>query len=105
MITLAGWDGTSSLVHRNLNAEADESTVVYAHKKRMAKNPPMELMISVMLHKMDGSEWSEEELSPVASLEIMDVTASRSVLGARITLSDGKVFTIDFKDIDGRRTC
>lgn len=105
LITLAGWDGTRSLVHRNRNAEADESTVVYAFKKRMDKNPPMELMISVMLHKMDDSEWSEEELSPVASLEVVDVTATRSVLGVRITLTDGRTYMIDFRDIDGRRAC
>lgn len=105
LITLAGWDGLRSVVHRNRNAEADESTVVYAHKKRTAKNPDMELMISVMLHKMDDSEWSEDELFPVASMEFMDVTATRSVLGAKITLKDGKSYVIDFKNIDGRRTC
>ena len=33
------------------------------------KNPAMELMIMVLLHKTDDSEWTEEELSPIKELE------------------------------------
>jgi hypothetical protein len=93
------------LVHNDRNAEADESTVIYAYKKRMAKNPPMELMISVMLHKMDDSEWTEEELSPIKDIQIMDITPAYSALGATITLFNNEEFEIDFKDIDGKRSC
>jgi hypothetical protein len=64
MICYKGWDQLKSLVHANCNAEADESTVVFARKKRLDKNPPMELLITVMLHKMDDSEWTAEELNP-----------------------------------------
>ncbi|HKL33581.1 MAG TPA: hypothetical protein VJ919_13660, partial [Tangfeifania sp.] len=103
--TYKGWDKLETLVHSNRNAEADESTVVYAYKKRMAKNPPMELMITAMLHKTDNSEWTEEELNPVKNIEIQEITAGLSPLGAFITLQNGKVFHVDFKDIDGRRTC
>ena len=71
----------------------------------MAKNPPMELMVSVLLHKMDDKKWTERELSPIRELECMDVTESYSVMGAHLTLSDGKRYMVDFKDIDGRRTC
>ena len=105
LIIYNGWDKLDSLVHNNRNAEADESTVIYAYKKRMAKNPPMELMINVMLHKMDDCEWTEEELSPIKGINIMDITPSYSVLGANITLFDNKKYDIDFKDIDGKRTC
>jgi hypothetical protein len=91
--------------HINKNAEADKSTVIYAYKKRIKKNPPVELMITVMLHKMDDSEWTEEELSPVTELNIVEVTKALSVLGAEITLSDNKKHVIDFQDIDGRRSC
>lgn len=105
LIIYKGWDKLDSLVHRNQNAEADESTVVYAYKKRKAKNPPMELMITVMLHKMDDVEWTEEELSPIKDIELMDITPSHSALGANITLYNNKRYSIDFKDIDGKRTC
>lgn len=105
LITYSGWDQLDSYIHKNRNAEADESTVVYAYKKRMEKNPPMELMITVMLHKMDDSEWSRDELSPIKELDIIDVTNTSSVLGAKITLADNKEYIIDFKDIDGKRSC
>jgi hypothetical protein len=88
-------------VHRGFNAEADESTVLYVHRKRTAKNPAMELMITTMLHKTDDSEWTQDELSPVKNVRIIDVTPSGSVLGAEITLADGAVYVVDFKDIDG----
>ena len=105
LITYNGWDKLDSLVHTNRNAEADESTVIFAYKKRMAKNPPMELMISVMLHRMDNQEWTEEELSPIRDIKIMDITPEYSALGATITLFNGEKYEIDFKDIDGKRSC
>lgn len=105
LIAYRGWDSVASLVHSGRNAEADESTVLYAHKQRTAKNPTMELMITVMLHKMDDTPWTEEELSPIQRITIMDVMPSLSPLGALITLSNGREYTIDFVNIDGNRTC
>ncbi len=105
LISYGGWDELDSLVHTNRNAEADKSTVVYAHKKRMAKNPAMELMITVMLHKTSDSEWTPEELSPIKEIQIMDVTPVLSSLGARITLSDDKTYEVYFEEIDGNRRC
>jgi hypothetical protein len=105
MITYNGWDQLESFVHSNRNAEADESTVIFARKKRLDKNPPMELLISVLLHKMDDSRWTPEELNPLKDIEIMEVTDNYSTLGAIITLSDNRKFKVDFEDIDGRRRC
>jgi hypothetical protein len=104
-ITYGGWDKVDSLVHKGRNAEAEESTVLYAYKKRKAKNPAMELMITIMLHRMDNEDWTDEELSPIKDIEIIDVTSSYSPLGANITLADGKKYEIDFKNIDGERSC
>jgi hypothetical protein len=105
LITYQGWDELTSMAHTNRNAEADESTVIYAHKKRLAKNPAMELMISVMLHKTDDTKWTEEELSPIKNIEIMDVTPASSALGAKITLANNKVYEVYFEEIDGNRRC
>jgi hypothetical protein len=105
LIVYNGWDSVSSLVHQDRNAEADESTVLYVHKKRTAKNPAMELMITVMLHKTDDSPWTEAELSPIKDIEILDMTPSYSPLGAVITRSNGKQYMVDFVNIDGNRTC
>ena len=105
LISYHGWDTIKHLVHSGKNAEAEESTVLYVHKKRMDKNPEMELMITAMLHKMDDSEWTTEELSPIKDIQIVEITPSGSPLGANITLSNNEKFEIDFKDIDGKRTC
>lgn len=105
MVAYHGWDDLQSRTHSGFNAEASESTVLFAHRKRVTKNPGMELMISVMLHKTDDTAWTEEELSPLRQIDLMDVTPSGSVIGARITLVDGSEHFVDFKDIDGFKSC
>jgi len=105
LITYHGWDSLETLVHSDRNAEADESTVIYATMKRMAKNPAMELLVTVLLHKTDDGEWTEEELSPIRELKISEVTTNWSALGAEITLFNGEKYEVDFKDIDGKRAC
>ncbi|MGC3988865.1 MAG: hypothetical protein QM796_04110 [Chthoniobacteraceae bacterium] len=79
--------------------------MLYAYRKRIEKNPAMELMISVILHKTDDVPWTAEELSPIKELKIMDVTPKGSVLGAELTLASGRTYSIDFKDIDGYKSC
>jgi len=105
LIAYSGWDSVEYLVHQGRNAEADESTVIFTRKKRLAKNPPMELMITAMLHKTDDSEWTDEELDPVKQIRIMDIMPSMSPMGAEIALRNDEKYTVDFKDIDGKRAC
>ncbi len=105
LIAYHGWDRLEHRVHTGFNAEADESTVLLAYRKRTAKNPPMELMITVMLHKTDDSPWTKEQLSPIKGFEVTDVTRSGSVLGAGITLANNRQYIVDFKDIDGFKSC
>jgi hypothetical protein len=105
LIAYNGWDKVTYMVHKGRNAESDESTVLYVYKKRTLKNPAMELMITVMLHRVDDTEWTEEELSPIKKIIIQDITSTGSPLGASIILYDNKKYEIDFKNIDGRRTC
>jgi hypothetical protein len=105
LVTYMGWDSTDTLIHENHNAEADESTVIFVRKKRLSKNPPMELMVSVMLHRTDDEAWKKEELFPIKSIDIYDIMPSGSPVGAMITLNSGKRYEIDFRDIDGKRCC
>jgi len=105
LLSYNGWDRLDELQESGRNAEAEDATVLYGYRKRMDKNPAMELMITVMLHKTDDSPWTEEALSPIRDIRILDVMPSGSVLGAEITLSDGSVKTVDFVDIDGYKSC
>jgi hypothetical protein len=105
LIVYSGWDRLDSLTHTNRNAETDDSTVIYAYRKRTVKNPAMELMIAVFLHKTDDTDWTEEELSPIKDIRIMDVTPAFSPLGAEISLADGTVRKVWFAELDGNRRC
>jgi hypothetical protein len=105
LVSYNGWESLRSFNHKGRNAEADESTVIYAYRKSKWKNPPMELLITVMLHEMDETEWTDEELFPVKNLEIIDIMPSGSSLGARIELIGGEKYEIDFNEIDGQRYC
>jgi hypothetical protein len=57
------------------------------------------------LHKTDNLPWTHEELNPIKTIEIREVTPLLSIMGADITLQNGAKFTIDFNNIDGRRSC
>lgn len=103
LITYSGWDSLESCTHMNCNAETDESTVIYAWRKRTAKNPAMELMISVLLHRTDDGEWSAGELDPLREIKVLDVTPLFSPMGAEITLRDGSLCKVYFEEIDGNR--
>ncbi|MDR1408194.1 MAG: DUF2264 domain-containing protein [Tannerella sp.] len=105
LVAPLGWDAVAHRTHSGCNAEADESTVIYASKTRTDKNPPMELMVTVLLHKTDDTPWTDSELSIVRSVEVHKIMPSGSALGACITLNSGEQYEIDFKDIDGLRMC
>ena len=105
LVAYTGWDATDTVSHADRNAEADESTVIFVRKKRSDKNPPMEIMITVMLHRTDDDVWTKDELMPIKNVDIRDIMPSGAPLGAIITLNSGKIYEVDFKDIDGKRAC
>jgi hypothetical protein len=75
-IAYHSWDSVKAQVHRGFNAEAGESTMLGSYRKRLAKNPAMESMISVTLHKTNDQSWTKRELSPLKKIKIVDVMAS-----------------------------
>ena len=105
LIAYHGWDSVKAQVHRAFNAEAEESTVLGAYRKRTAENPAMELMICVMLHKTEDTAWTKDELSPLENIKLMDVMPSGSVIGAELTLADSTKYVVDFKEVDGYKSC
>jgi len=105
LMAFHGWDGVASRTHPGMNAEADESTIIYAHRTRQHKNPRMELMVSLLLHRTDNAEWADDELYPIKNMRIRRFMPSGSVLGAQIELKDGSSYLVDFGEIDGTRRC
>jgi hypothetical protein len=79
--------------------------VLFAYRKRTTRNPAMELMISVMLHKTSDAPFTAKELSPIKAIKLFDVMPSGSAVGAEITLADGVKHVVDFNDVDGFKSC
>jgi hypothetical protein len=105
LLSYTGWDGVDACTHTGYNAEADESTVIFLRKKREQKNPPMEIMVSVLLHKTDDSPWTKEELTPIRQMSLMEITTTFSALGVEIVLLNGTTVAVDFNEMDGLRSC
>lgn len=105
LTSISGWDRLESKTHRGRNAESDESTVLHAWRERRQKNPPMELIVSVLLHRRDNGEWLDKELQPIVDLEVSRFMPSGSVLGVLVTLTNGLRYTVDFNEIDAHRAC
>jgi hypothetical protein len=103
LVVLHGWDGLEHRVHRGRNAEADESTVIFARRRRLQRNPKMELMLSLLLHKRDDTPWTDAELYPFRDYTIHRWMPSGSSQGLTLNLPDGSACTVDFEGIDGLR--
>lgn len=103
LITLNGWNGVDYSVNQDKNAEENESTILYAYRKKIESASQMELLISVFLHKLDDVPWTQEELLPIEEYSILEYTPSGDILGANILLKDGRSFIVDFDSPDGNR--
>lgn len=87
LVALAGWTGVGAATHRGLHPEAKESTVIYLENG----GTNGALLVGALLHRCDGSAWSDTDLQPVASF-----TADVGGDGLRLELRTGQIFTIQF---------
>lgn len=103
MIPVQGWDKIDAAVHTDLNPEAVDSTVLYTERVREKDYSGMEVFVTVLLHRLDGGDWTDDELSPIESLEILPWAPSGNANGVKILLKDGREYLIDYGNVDGRR--
>jgi len=101
LVALNGWDELGSLVHSGKNAEADESTVIFAKRRREQHYQGMPLLVTLMLQKTDDTPWTNEELSVVKTLKPISWLKGGQPMGAEIELADGRTFTVDYGHIEG----
>ncbi len=104
MTAVRGWEHLRSTIHHGMNPEATESTVIHAARTVGQDYGGMELMVTVMLHRIDDGQWSDDELQPVRSVELVPWAPSGQPCGARLVLKDGRELTIDFGNIEGNLT-
>jgi hypothetical protein len=102
LVAYAGWDGVDTMVHRELNAEAPESTVAYCHRRDDKDYQGMFLAVTAMLHSTGNNEIPPNELDPLAELEPLDWAPSGHPCGARVALKDGREMVIDFGHAMGK---
>ena len=63
----------------------------------------MEVFVTVLLHRLDGGEWTDDELNPIQTLEVLPWAPSGNACGVKVALKDGREYLIDFGNVDGRR--
>ncbi len=97
-----GWDELEARTHKDKHPEAQFSTVLTAKQTCTSLYPGMNLLVTLLLHRCDGGEWSDAELCPIDQLETPRFMESGSSCGALVVLRDGREFAIDFAAIDGR---
>ena len=103
MIPVFGWDKVDHAVHTGLNPEASESTVLYAERIREKDYSGMEVFVTVLLHRVDGGTWTDAELNPIETIEVLPWAPSGNALCINLVLRDGRSYLIDYGNVDGRR--
>ena len=103
MIPVHGWNRIKVTTHKGLNPETDESTVLYTERIRERDYSGMEVFVTVLLHRLDGGDWTEEELDPIQALDILPWAPSGMACGVKLALKDGREYMIDYGNVDGRR--
>ena len=105
MTSVYGWTSIQAATHgKGVNAEADASTVLYAERSVDKDYGGMEVLITVMLHRLDGQEWTSDELMPIVAYEILPWAPSGQPCGVRLTLRDGREILIDHGNVEGQLT-
>ncbi len=69
LIPLLGWDTTEVVSAKGLHPESETSKVIDVTDNFNPENKESNVYVTVMLWKKSGEKWTENELSPVKSLE------------------------------------
>jgi hypothetical protein len=101
MTAVWGWDGLEAELHAGKSAETAESTLIYAHRADRKNYAGMEVLITVMLSRHDDRDWTEDELMPIRSFEILPWAPSGQPLGIRLELKNGGRYLVDFGNVEG----
>jgi hypothetical protein len=91
-----------TLENTGLHPESDKSTLLYAEYEDLEyEYGPVEILISVLLHKTDNSNWDDNELQPIEKVEPLKKGIPIHLGGMIITLKNKKQYNVDFGNMDG----
>jgi hypothetical protein len=100
IVPVMGWDRVDSAQHAGKNPEAENSTVIFARRTRHVDYGGMEVLVTVMLHRTDGKDWTVEDLDIVKTCKVVPWTVSGSPCGAQVELRNGKQYDVDFGQME-----
>jgi hypothetical protein len=98
---IRGWDDVKATTHLGLNAEAPDSTVLLATRRRERWFAGLDLLVTIMLHRKDDRDWTGDELMPIRSMEYLPWAPSGSPCGLALVLKSNRNFLVDFRALDG----
>lgn len=102
LITYHGWDDGGHVTRLGVNAISTESTLLFASSEKSQMYGGIDLLITILLHRCDGKEWTDSELTPIVSCRYLEIAPSGAPLGVELLLRDGRKTVIDFHNAEGR---
>lgn len=99
-----GWEEVSLLHSVGTNPDSEESIILYASMKRKKHYGGFEpyVLISQVITKESLTDFTEEDLFPVAEVVYTDPEKCGSYGPVTVRLKDGVEKTIDFDDMEGK---
>lgn len=103
MVFYAGFDACSVTVREGVNPAEKKSQIIVgtSRRERYYSYLPY-VMISAMLTKKDGRDWTDDQLFPIRKITFTDPQNCGGYGPIMIELKDGRRITVDYEGIEGR---
>lgn len=102
LVVARGWQELSSHRDNGLHPETRESLLLSTTSRHSGRYSGAPLRISLLLHRIDAEDWSDEELWPFTDLRIHAIGPTGSAPFVEFMLRDGQERTVDFSGVEGR---
>lgn len=100
-----GWKEIAVNEHIGVHVETEKSVLPYlVYEDLKYLSGPVDLAISILLHKTNDMPWSDDELQPIASIKALKEGVPLHLGGLTIKLKNGEEFTVDYGNIDAIST-
>jgi hypothetical protein len=99
LVVSTGWDSVHFRRDTGLHPTAKESVLLYARSRGTQQYHEDVIRVSVLLHRVDGPDWTDEELWPFSEDTFPaagDLEKPKQTLSTR----DGKIWKVDFSLIE-----
>lgn len=99
LVSVLGWDDIRAQRESGLHPQTNESCLLCAHSKGQQAYHGMPFRVTLLLHKIDGSDWSDHELWPFAQTQLC-IRQNLQVGNLELT-ANGLHCSVDFYESEG----